>query len=125
MDDITSGFALNRFGGVRAFDDGCPLTDGEIAFDHHPTPAEISVAFPVLAQTWDALSGQAQALLDKTDQVALRCWKAGVAWPAEWQEAVVLLRAYLIAKDTSKPVPSLPMTEGSDGKPVIAYPAGS
>jgi hypothetical protein len=122
---ISSGFALNPSGGVRAFDGGCPLETGEVAFDHWPSEAEISAAFPVLLQTWDALAAQAQVLLDKTDQVALRCWKAGVAWPAEWQASVVDLRAYLISKDASKPVPSLPMTKDSNGHTVIAYPAGS
>lgn len=45
------------------------------------------------AQVSAALISQAQAALDKTDSVAIRCLKAGVAFPSEWQTYVTSLRA--------------------------------
>ncbi len=77
-------------------------------------------ADPFVVDPWPALAAKAQALLDTTDAVALRCFKAGVAWPQEWQASVVSLRAFLAAKDATLEVPALPSKDGR-----VAYPAGS
>lgn len=39
-----------------------------------------------------------QTAIDKTDSVALRCWKAGVEFPTEWREYTVTLRTLLASK---------------------------
>lgn len=58
------------------------------------------------------LKSQAQKALDKSDLTALRCIKAGVTFPAEWQAYVKALRGVV---DTGNgPLPSQP-----------AYPAGT
>lgn len=82
--------------------------------------------------TWEALTGDqdnaqtaataaenksaACALLVKSDMTAMRCFKAGVPFPADWMSAVVALRA-VVGSGT------LP----SGGMPVLPaeYPAGS
>lgn len=45
------------------------------------------------------LQEKAQAALDRTDAVALRCWKAGLAFPEEWQIYTNALRAIVRASD--------------------------
>lgn len=55
---------------------------------------------------------QVQTLLINSDMVALRCWKAGISFPAEWQTYVLVLRA-IISTGTGA-IPATP-----------AYPAGS
>ena len=54
----------------------------------------------------------AAAALVKTDAVAVRCFKAGVAFPADWQSYVSALRA--IVAGGQGPLPDMP-----------AYPAGT
>lgn len=58
--------------------------------------------------------------LDSTDVVANRCFKAGVAFPAEWKAYVDSLRAAYNAEEVIE-LPSPPKNE--DGS--IAYPAGT
>jgi hypothetical protein len=62
-----------------------------------------------------ALKWAAQVALDATDLVAFRCFKAGVAYPAEWQQYTTDLRSISNGTDTTST--SLPV------KP--AYPAGT
>lgn len=66
--------------------------------------------------TWSAYQASAQAALDKTDTVALRCWKAGKAFPADWMSYTEALRAIIKAEagDPSQPLPRQP-----------EYPAGT
>lgn len=66
---------------------------------------------------WPAAANRAQALalLDRSDMVATRCTKAGVAFPAEWKAYVTALRA-IVASGT------LP-NGGMPTQP--AYPAGT
>jgi hypothetical protein len=45
------------------------------------------------AQVVATLKSTAQAALDASDMTALRCVKAGVAFPVEWQTYVATLRA--------------------------------
>lgn len=68
------------------------------------------------AELWAAYKVQAQALLDKSDLVATRCFKAGIAFPAAWQSYVITLRAILSSAigDSTQPLPSQP-----------SYPQGS
>ena len=58
--------------------------------------------------------------LDFTDVVANRCFKAGVAFPAEWKAYVDALRSAYRAEEVIE-LPSPPKNE--DGS--IAYPAGT
>ncbi len=41
---------------------------------------------------------EVQTAIDKTDSVALRCWKAGVEFPIEWRKYTVTLRTLLASK---------------------------
>lgn len=75
---------------------------------------------PMKIDHWPAMAGQAQSLLEITDAVALRCFKANVAFPSEWQASVIALRAYLAAKDVKAVMPSLPTKNDR-----IDYPIGS
>ena len=68
------------------------------------------------AAQWPAYQAQAQAALDKSDTVAIRCLKAGVAFPAEWQSYVAALRT-IVAAATGNPSVPLPTQP--------AYPAGT
>jgi len=61
------------------------------------------------------LQAQAITALDVTDMVAARCFKASVAYPADWQSYTVALRN--IANGTDKTSTQLPT------QPV--YPAGT
>lgn len=54
----------------------------------------------------------ATAELAKTDAVAVRCFKAGAAFPADWQAYVIALRA--IVNGGPGPLPAMP-----------AYPPGT
>jgi hypothetical protein len=58
----------------------------------------------------------AQAALDKSDMVAVRCVKAGVEFPSEWQAYVASLRAVMSASDGAENgvIPTMP-----------SYPAGT
>jgi len=71
---------------------------------------------PTAAELWAAHQAQAQAALDASDMVALRCFKAGVAFPAEWLTYVNAMRAVVRAPtgDPTQPLPTRP-----------AYPAGT
>jgi hypothetical protein len=71
---------------------------------------------PTAEQLWADYQAKAQALLDKTDIVCLRCYKAGVAYPADWQKYTADLRAIVSAK-SGDPTAALP--------PSPAYPAGT
>lgn len=91
---------------------------GEVLFENYATQEQLTAAFPgyaaPLAPSVLALQNGAVSALDRTDKVYIRCGKAGVAWPTEWQDYVVALRA-IVADPTS--VESLPAAP--------AYPAGT
>ena len=68
------------------------------------------------------LVAQAKALLADNDEVYIRCGKAGVAYPANWQACDVALRAFVDnPAATNGVLPQQP--KNPDGS--IAYPAGS
>lgn len=55
------------------------------------------------------LKAQIQVILDKTDSVALRCLKAGVPFPTNWQEFVATLRSlYSSGTGTIPETPAYP-----------------
>lgn len=56
---------------------------------------------------------EVQTAIDKTDSVALRCWKAGIEFPTKWKEYTASLRILL----ASKVVVELPVMPD--------YPSGS
>ncbi len=70
---------------------------------------------PTAAQIHQQLQAQAQAALDRTDLMAFRCFKAGIAFPAAWQTYTIALRNIVNGTDaTSTALPTQP-----------AYPAGT
>lgn len=78
-----------------------------------PTAAQIQAVASAKARA--DLQAQAMAALDKTDIVCLRCFKAGVAFPAAWQSYTQAIRAISNGTDTtSTTLPTMP-----------AYPAGT
>ena len=71
---------------------------------------------PTVAELWAAHQSKAQVELDVSDMVALRCFKAGVAFPAEWLTHVSAMRA-VVRAPTGDPTQALPTRP--------AYPAGT
>lgn len=90
---------------------------GDVMFDHSPAESEIAAAFSgyAAAAAATALAMQAKTALSATDSTALRCFVAGVEFPAEWKAYVVALRA--IANGSATGVTALPVQP--------AYPAGT
>lgn len=80
-----------------------PDTDGNpIAIDYVPTPEEAA----------DILVGTAILALEASDDVYIRCGKAGVVWPESWQTYCLALRQVVVGTLTTLPT-----------RP--AYPAGT
>jgi len=77
------------------------LVDGELVDD----PATLSDE-----QRWANYQKDARALLEATDLVALRCLKAGVAYPDKWQTYTADLRAIVRSAtgDPDQPLPTTP-----------------
>ncbi len=59
------------------------------------------------ANTSTSLIAKAKALLDASDITYIRCGKAGVAWPPEWQTYVLALR--LIVASGTGSIPAQPV----------------
>ncbi len=96
-----------------------PVPEGYTALDPSGTPfakwngsAWVTDTDAQSAAAAAALKASAQTALDKSDTTAIRCVKAGVDFPADWQTYVLALRA--IIAGGPGPVPSHP-----------AYPAGT
>lgn len=79
------------------------------------TPIEADV--PAAAQLWAEYQAKAQALLDKSDIVVLRCYEASVTVPAEWVTYRKDLRV-IIAAESGDPTAALPTRPEK-------YPAGT
>ena len=79
-----------------------------------PSDAEVEAALAGLA--WQQYQAGAQTALDASDLVAIRCVKAGVPFPAEWQTYCNALRAIMRA-------PSGDPTQALPSKP--EYPSGT
>lgn len=80
------------------------MTTSEVDAHVNPTPTPEQLQAELVAN--------AQAALSVTDMVFIRCGKAGVAWPSDWQDYVVALRD--VVNGTTSTMPVQP-----------AYPAGS
>ena len=89
---LNNGFA--DLPSLQAASDYCALAGGLQVEAIEESIADLSAA-EILAAADAQRKMQAQALLDKTDMAALRCLKAGIVFPAEWQAYVVDLRAVL------------------------------
>ena len=78
--------------------------------------AAATMLAPTASQLWAAYQQQAHSALDKSDMVALRCFKAAVVFPVAWATYVTALRAIVGAAsgDPMKPLPTAP-----------TYPAGT
>ena len=87
-----------------------------ISADSNGNPVAAPPPGPTAAQLWARYQAQAQALLVKSDMVAIRCQKASVAFPAAWLTYVQALRAIMDASsgDPTQALPAQP-----------AYPAGT
>lgn len=90
------------------------LPEGERHIKREMTDAEFS-AYQEKCAAEDARISQgavqqkknsAQALLDASDRVAIRCVKAGVPFPVEWAEYVAELRA--VYNSGAGPLPAQP-----------------
>lgn len=60
---------------------------------------------------WADYKAQAQTALEYTDLIALRCWKAEVPYPKDWQTYTAELRAIVRATtgDPEQPLPAMPL----------------
>jgi len=115
-DTITQGFALNPQGGIRTFDDGCPLAIDEVAYPDYETASAAQSVVPAFIHA--TLVTTAQNALDKvtgSSGTIIRCVVAGVAVPDAWTAYVAALRAIVNGSDTTST--ALPKTP--------AYPAGT
>lgn len=65
---------------------------------------------PTEAQRWAAYQALAQAELDFSDRVSIRCSKAGVAYPQDWRDRDAVLRGVMRAGsgDPDQPLPERP-----------------
>lgn len=50
-----------------------------------------------IALVASSIKAQARALLNASDMVAMRCMKAGLPFPVEWQNYVITLRAIMLS----------------------------
>lgn len=79
-----------------------------VTVDEH-TENSITEAEASIKEAKDALLNDALSALEATDKVAIRCWKANVAYPVEWQAYTEALRAILNGGDTtSTSIPAMP-----------------
>jgi hypothetical protein len=104
----------------RAVDSSYVAQSGEAVFSGTPTSDQLTSAFAGYAAAVGALQNtalraQANLALDKSDIVASRCYKAGVAFPSAWLTYVESLRNIVNGTDTTST--SLPVTP--------TYPAGT
>lgn len=71
----------------------------------HPPSPDASVG---IASRKASRKASAQAALNRTDLVALRCFKAGIGYPAEWLSYTNALRATLNSDELDGVLPSQP-----------------
>jgi hypothetical protein len=87
-----------------------------IAPDASGNPTLQDPPAPSSGKLWAAHQAQAQAALDASDMTALRCFKAGVAFPSDWLTYVAALRT-IVKATTGDPSQALPTRP--------AYPANT
>jgi hypothetical protein len=109
-----SGCTIIRVSDGVAIDSADPANADLAAYQ--TWTAEGNVPDPDPANAWGTYQKNAKFALDASDMAALRCLKAGAAFPAEWQTYVAALRAIIAAAsgDASTPLPTRP-----------AYPANT
>ncbi|MCP1488001.1 hypothetical protein J3D48_004314 [Pseudomonas fluorescens] len=80
-----------------------PITEDEAEALRNPPPSD--------AQLWAEYQARAQTGLDRTDSVALSCWKASVPFPHDWQVYTSALRDIVKAGsgDPHQPLPEAPL----------------
>lgn len=106
-------YAIKNDGqGWRAVNGAEDILPNETFSATQPMPT----AEQITAEAWAAYQQQSLLALEKSDMVALRCVKAGVAFPSTWQTFVAKHRAIVAAAtgDPTAPQPVMP-----------AYPAGT
>ena len=103
-------FYLFPDGHAQGFDNPTPdqiAGATKISADQFAQKTMMQVVTPAMAQT--QLRAAAQAKLNASDLVALRCFKASVTFPAPWQAYVQALRAIANGTDTtSTTLPAAP-----------------
>lgn len=86
-----------------------------VDYKNEATNAQRAAAQDIL-NSYDFLHAQnidlAKSLLDKSDVVAIRCFKVGVSFPLEWQSHVETLRSIVSTGDGIIP-PQPPYPEGA------------
>ena len=90
--------------------------EGALVVSPAPERSADEIAAEEQARSWSKYQAAAQSALEKSDAVALRCWKAGVDYPTAWRVYDAALREIVRAKsgDDSLPLPEQP-----------AYPEGT
>lgn len=81
------------------------MTDDEIA---EYSAAQTAQAVEVTASMAHNYSDQIQSLLNDTDLVSSRCFKAGVAFPADWLTYTQNLRTLKASADPTQAPPTKP-----------------
>lgn len=79
-----------------------------VAAGNTPEPVDA----PTIDQLWTAFQQQAQSALDFDDAVAIRCIKAGVAYPPTWLARDIALRTIVasVSGDPTQPLPAQPVS---------------
>lgn len=104
-------------GGVHFLSDADIANGGEVLLPVgcvEITQAEAgAIAAPTAAQLWNGCQDQAKILLNDNDVIAIRCWKAGVPYPAEWLAYDIALRAivHAVTGDPTLPLPTQPLSK--------------
>jgi hypothetical protein len=87
------------------------LEPGEVVFDHELSEAELALVFPgYVFKGWRDLQLSAKYALQDTDMAAIRCFKAGVAFPQDWVDYVDSLRMIVrtVSGDPASALPAKP-----------------
>ena len=100
---VSMATALRDDGAVVCSDD--PEFEAWLAAGNKLLPSALPTT-EIATRKAAALKTQALATLKKTDDVATRCFKAGVEFPADWQACVQQLRA--VMRGESNTIPTLP-----------------
>lgn len=96
---------------VAGFDASSQVPAGAVAITEAEFIAHATKSTPVAVP----LKDQALAALNKTNDTVMRCYAAGIAFPAAWLQYIQALRAIVNGTDTvSTSLPAQP-----------AYPAGT
>lgn len=104
--------AFNNGLQVQHMEDSYVAQTGEVLFDHFPTAAELTAAFPQYASAINAvnLAWKASAALRDSNDVVLRHLEAGVALNGAWKAYRAKLRSLVNggAGASDKGVPAQP-----------------